>query len=280
MPKCFRCAKEMGGGGIVQDNGTILCVKCDVNIVGAWVLKNGLILPDTDQDRKMEVENTDQELVSRWESDGNKQLYFYVYEKNNVRYGNARFFVTGGTYSGPTRHGLCLEEEAWEKAIQLALDAESKIPSLKSLKTPRALGEFNRGSNIKYVIQYLPDKISHIDIRKFVDTKKYTGWSKNGLRVQANALHFLIGSMFLVLSRIRNPRKLMGGLTEPPQTKMTQQPQSSEDQYYAKLQYQVVYMASRIYKTTPTHANKMVWEQAQENYKRVLNEIKKKNKDK
>ena len=30
MPKCFKCHAETGGGGVVQENGTVLCGKCDL----------------------------------------------------------------------------------------------------------------------------------------------------------------------------------------------------------------------------------------------------------
>ena len=29
MPKCFACKAELGGGGIAQENGTVLCGPCD-----------------------------------------------------------------------------------------------------------------------------------------------------------------------------------------------------------------------------------------------------------
>jgi hypothetical protein len=29
MARCFRCKTEMGAGGVVQENGTVLCQECD-----------------------------------------------------------------------------------------------------------------------------------------------------------------------------------------------------------------------------------------------------------
>jgi len=55
MPKCFQCKTDMGQGGIVQENGTILCLNCDSQLNGALPLTDVMLSGTVSKSKKRKM---------------------------------------------------------------------------------------------------------------------------------------------------------------------------------------------------------------------------------
>lgn len=111
---------------------------------------------------------------------GNSVLKFYVDEFKGHKYGSIRTFVSGETYSGPTKSGVTMNERILAEAIP----ALEKLPPEPAGSEDQELGRWPKKMGVELVVRvtFFKDGAG-VDIREWVDEAEYKGWSKKGVRI-------------------------------------------------------------------------------------------------
>lgn len=107
-------------------------------------------------------------------------LKFYVDEFKGHKYGSIRTFVTGETYSGPTKSGVTMNERILGEAIPVL----EKLPPEPSATEDQELGRWPKKMGVELVarITLFKDTVG-VDLREWVEEADYKGWSKKGVRI-------------------------------------------------------------------------------------------------
>jgi hypothetical protein len=118
----------------------------------------------------------------------NANVKFYIDKFRGGFYANIREFIEGKNYKGPTRKGVKLNfkelTEIYEKTKDLNLDD----PSIKDKEILRL--EKNSIKDIVLKAAEYKGRVG-LDIREWLKTDEYKGWTKNGVRFEsANFIKF------------------------------------------------------------------------------------------
>jgi hypothetical protein len=107
-------------------------------------------------------------------------LKFYVDEFKGHKYGSIRTFVTGETYSGPTKSGVTMNERILGEAIPVL----EKLPPEPAATEDQELGRWPKKMGVELVarITFFKDTVG-VDLREWVEEADYKGWSKKGVRI-------------------------------------------------------------------------------------------------
>jgi len=107
-------------------------------------------------------------------------LKFYVDEFKGHKYGSIRTFVTGETYSGPTKSGVTMNARILEEAIPVL----EKLPPEPASMDDVELARWPKKLGVELVARITIFKdAAGLDLREWVDEAEYKGWSKKGVRI-------------------------------------------------------------------------------------------------
>lgn len=117
-------------------------------------------------------------------------LKFYVDEFKGHKYGSIRTFVTGETYSGPTKSGITMNARILDEAIP----ALEKLPAEPTALEDVELARWPKKMGVELVARITIYKdTTGVDLREWVDEAEYKGWSKKGVRIPYKDLPKAIG---------------------------------------------------------------------------------------
>jgi len=117
-------------------------------------------------------------------------LKFYVDEFKGHKYGSIRTFVSGETYSGPTKSGVTMNERILAEAIPLL----EKLPPEPAALEDVELARWPKKMGVELVARITIFKDSTgVDLREWVEEAEYKGWSKKGVRIPYNDLPKALG---------------------------------------------------------------------------------------
>jgi len=106
-------------------------------------------------------------------------LKFYVDEFKGHKYGSIRTFVTGETYSGPTKSGVTMNERILGEAIPILEKLPKEAPAEEA-----ELGRWPKKMGVELVARITIFKdLPGVDLREWVEEAEYKGWSKKGVRI-------------------------------------------------------------------------------------------------
>ncbi len=111
---------------------------------------------------------------------GNSVLKFYVDEFKGHTYGSIRTFISGETYSGPTKAGVTLNGRILNETIPVV----EKLPPEPASAEDVELARWPKKMGVELVarIAHFKDDVG-LDLREWVDEADYKGWSKKGVRI-------------------------------------------------------------------------------------------------
>lgn len=114
---------------------------------------------------------------------------FYVDEFRGRRYAAVRRFLKSPRYTGPTRSGVTLDGEMLGRVV-VAIEGYSTNGAEPK---EQELGRYQRRPGVDLVvrIQVYKEKAG-IDIREWLDSEQYSGWSKKGVRIPHERLAELL----------------------------------------------------------------------------------------
>ena len=109
-------------------------------------------------------------------------VFYYDYFQDKV-WANIRKFIKSKKYTGPTRQGIKFDPAKLaeiKNAFQNANDKADKIQDEEFLRTPRS-------PNRDLVVHASVYKGAlGVDLRVWLNTEKYKGWTKDGIRFPIN----------------------------------------------------------------------------------------------
>ncbi len=115
----------------------------------------------------------------------NSVLKFYVDEFKGHKYGSIRTFISGETYSGPTKAGVTLNDRILGEVIPLV----AKLPPEPASTEDVELARWPKKMGVELVVRITHFKENvGLDLREWVDEAEYKGWSKKGVRVPYDEL--------------------------------------------------------------------------------------------
>ena len=108
------------------------------------------------------------------------QIKFYVDEYKGYKYGSIRTFITGDSYSGPTKSGVTMNAALLDNVIPV-LD---KLPKEPSTTEDVELARFPKKAGVELVLRITIFRdTTGVDLREWVEDPSYKGWSKKGVRI-------------------------------------------------------------------------------------------------
>jgi len=111
----------------------------------------------------------------------NAEVKFYIDRFRNNLYANIREFIDSKNYKGPTRKGVKLNFNELTEIFEKTKDLSLTDPEIKDKEILR----LNKNSQKDIVIKAADYKGKvGLDIREWLKTPEYQGWTKNGVRFE------------------------------------------------------------------------------------------------
>jgi len=125
----------------------------------------------------------------------NAQVKFYIDKFRNTIYANIREFIEGKNYKGFTRKGVKLNYDELTEIVEKIKDLNLEDASIKDKEILRI-----KKNSTKDIVVKAADYKGRIglDIREWLNTEEYKGWTKNGVRFEADTISKfkeLVGAM-------------------------------------------------------------------------------------
>ena len=116
-------------------------------------------------------------------SDGS-EIRFYADEFKGYPFGSIRTFVKRDSYEGPTKAGVTLKGAVLDGVIA----ALEKLPQEPTATEDVELARFEKKKNADEAIELVARitiyrDTTGVDLREWVVSESYTGWSKKGVRL-------------------------------------------------------------------------------------------------
>ena len=111
----------------------------------------------------------------------NAKIKFYIDKFHNILYANIREFIEGKNYTGPTRKGVKLNMDELSKVHECIKSVNLEDPQIKDKELARI-----EKNSIKDIVLKAADYKGKVglDIREWLKTDEYKGWTKNGVRIE------------------------------------------------------------------------------------------------
>lgn len=126
--------------------------------------------------------------IGRVPLSGSSTLIFSVSQWRGKYWANVRKFVATQKYEGPTKSGLTLNRNLLQQLVTMLARLEKTIPSQEKTE----FKTISKSDTEHIRIGTIPDEESGglpwVDIREFIDTPRYQGPTKRGIRFRWNLL--------------------------------------------------------------------------------------------
>jgi len=121
-------------------------------------------------------------VVGKIELSKSKSLHFMITEINYVdKFAQIRIYVESAKYTGYIKKGIVLSRKQLKKLMDILSN-----DNLNVMKGNEQIGIIDNGIGSSIIIRVVHDEYTkfkpRIDIRQYVRTENYEGWTKNGFR--------------------------------------------------------------------------------------------------
>lgn len=165
----------------------------------------------------MAGEPTEYRVVGELRLDDETAIIFAVYSLSKRRLGSARIYREGKGYAGPTRSGFDVQLAQLQQLVTMLQDVSQSLEA-GTMAPPVELGRISSGGTSEWVVRLLEPDDYHadvvLDVRKYVSTEKYTGWTKKGLRFSVDVLDDVLPHLAAVQAALDAWREGHSGLFE------------------------------------------------------------------
>jgi hypothetical protein len=156
------------------------------------------------------------------------ELVFYLWRYRNEYYGVIRKFLKVKGYEGPTKSGVTLKLAHIRPLVDKLQELVCMYPKISYGK----VWEIERRKTTKLAIQIIKDKESEdfLDIREYIISNNYEGWSKKGIRIRFNQIPEVLSLLRDMAERLE--KQISSGSTTP----STRIRKRDIDEYLKKIQ--------------------------------------------
>ncbi len=149
----------------------------------------------------------EQQVVATLQLTDTKELLFYAHSFRNRRFGSIRIYIDTPKYSGPTKSGLDMTlsqlKELGKALSSLPEELESGrlVPPLEVARIP---GEGKGSTWVVQIIEPEGARQQCLDVRKYVESEKFTGWTTKGLRIDVDLIDEVIERLPLLVHSLQD----------------------------------------------------------------------------
>ena len=165
----------------------------------------------------MAEQPTEYRVVGELRLDDETAIIFAVYSLGKRRLGSARVYREGKGYAGPTHSGLDMQLAQLQQLVGMLQNVSQSLEA-GTMAPPVELGRISCGTTSEWVVRLLEPDDYHadvvLDVRKYVSTEKYTGWTKKGLRFSVDVLDDVLPHLADVQAALDDWREGHSGLFE------------------------------------------------------------------
>lgn len=138
------------------------------------------------------------------------ELAFLISWLNGKLYGDIRQYCHSSRYTGPTKHGLFLRRSQLGEILEIFIQNKDLILDAKAEERIGIIPYKNTSSAIISLVEStLDDNPVCIDVREYVESPKYTGFTKKGFRLPVNLIDELIEGLRLIIEHMDQKEKLL-----------------------------------------------------------------------
>jgi hypothetical protein len=131
------------------------------------------------------------------------ELVFQKTQVGGTSFGNIRQFIHSRKYTGPTTKGLLLKKSL---LIDIVKNLKNKEDHIKRAREEKEVARLPYKKNNFIIISLRESTVDDnpvcLDLREFIMTPKYTGFTKKGIRFSINQLDEFIKGCELLISKI------------------------------------------------------------------------------
>jgi hypothetical protein len=131
------------------------------------------------------------------------ELAFQVSEFNGKRYGDIRQFYHSVRYTGPTKHGLFLDRSQIDELQVLFLQNKDII---LDAKVEERIGQLPYKKNSHVIVSLVESSLDNnavcIDVREYIESEAYTGYTKKGFRLPLNLIDDMLEGIRLLIEHL------------------------------------------------------------------------------
>jgi len=148
-----------------------------------------------------------------------KDLLFYTHTFHNRRLGAIRVFIDTPKYSGPTKSGFDMTLGQLKELAQVLYPLPEELES-GSLVPPLEVARIGgKGKGSIWVIQIVePEGTTPgqcLDVRKYVESERFTGWTKKGLRIDVDLVDEMLDRLPALVEALEDWEAGRTGLFAP-----------------------------------------------------------------
>lgn len=141
-------------------------------------------------------EDAEYVLVERLQLSDATQIVLGISTFKGIPFGSFRKFVQSERYSGPTRAGFAISGDVLKLMIEHLTRLKGRIDDILRSPLPIECGRFKKSTQAELVIQVVAHERrpgeSYVDVREFVTSQRFTGWTRKGIRFPVEALESMV----------------------------------------------------------------------------------------
>lgn len=130
------------------------------------------------------------------------EIVFSIAQYGDGYHANIRKFATTQRYTGATKSGIVLKHQALIQLIELLEAFLQEVPEFSKGE----IGRIPKSQSSEIVVQIIKDKrddFYSLDIREYISSSSYEGWTKKGIRIRIEQIQALVELMKQGEARLR-----------------------------------------------------------------------------
>lgn len=142
-------------------------------------------------------------LVHSFFVSDNVELVFQVSEFGGKSYGDIRQFYHSVRYTGPTKHGLFLNRPQIDELRTIFLQNRELI---LDAKVEELVGKYPYKGDSQVVVSLVESTLDNnpvcIDVREYMESKVYTGFTKKGFRLPLSLIDSMLEGIIILTNHL------------------------------------------------------------------------------
>lgn len=116
--------------------------------------------------------------------DENRELHFLISPYKGRRLAHIREFLKTTKYTGYTKRGIALNDTTLESIINIL----NGFPSIQNVNHDQEIGRISKNNVTTIIVRLIEQgRTCYLDIREYIETERYEGWTKKGARIPLKA---------------------------------------------------------------------------------------------
>lgn len=126
----------------------------------------------------------EQNIIGTIPLDENRELYFLISSFRGKRLAHIREFLKTARYTGYTKRGIAFNITTLESIINVL----NGFPSTQNVNHEQEIGKISKNNVATIIVRLIEQKKTYyLDIREYIETESYEGWTKKGVRIPLKA---------------------------------------------------------------------------------------------